>query len=637
VPRIRDYEADERLAGTDYRIVRVIGRGGMGTVYEVEQTFLQKRFAMKTLTPEFCTEAQMVQLVEREARTLATLDHPNIVRVVSGGVTADEMRLPYLVMELLSGKSLYEVMKLGARLDTANIYSIGTIVLDALEYAHGKGIVHRDIKPDNIFIHRSEDGQSAVKILDFGVAQLLRVDGDMPRSFVGTPRYAAPEQVKREAVSPRTDLYAVGLILYELFAGRSPFEGSPNIAQSQAFEEPPALSRFGAVTGPTEALVMAALSKDPDRRPRDAAAFSKALKDEFQKHVAPRRARPRSEQSTARTLAPDVGPLRDDALDPVKYGDATDPGPPPAHFSSDTEPDAPLPFAALSDAPVFTTEDAGLWQPPLPGGVALPARAALPVLPLDARTHDDPEYAAPIHEPWRGNTVPLPHVRAAIEPPPRPAPDGASAGSFAADPPVLSPLPSPRLSAPAALVGAADGTPPPSAHTFAGKAPSRKARPAHVALVVLLLGAGVGGATWALGGAVTASSASAEGPATPERTSPTWSLPREDATRERPGAHAPLAEGALPVSSAAATPDAQAGELDRERTDKPVSNAPARPSEAAQPVAAPVASPRVDGSIPSASRTRPTAERRAEAAKSRPAFEAAPAPLPADLLEESLR
>jgi serine/threonine protein kinase len=202
--RARDYESGETVPGTVYQVVRRIGTGGMGTVYDVEDTTIGKRYVLKTLHPQLGAREDLARRMQNEARTLAWLNHPNIVEVITAGVTADGMRLPYYVMERLSGQSLRLVLEKKWQLELPHAYHIAIDLLDALDHAHDKGVIHRDVKPDNIFLHRTPAGVTVTKLLDFGIMSLLdSASRETAGRFLGTLRYAAPEQLRGERPTPK--------------------------------------------------------------------------------------------------------------------------------------------------------------------------------------------------------------------------------------------------------------------------------------------------------------------------------------------------------------------------------------------------------------------------------------------------
>ena len=157
--------------------------------------------------------------------TLARLNHPNIVEVITAGVTTDDLRLPYYLMERLSGQSLRVVLEKKGQLELSHAYHIGIDLLDALDHAHDKGVIHRDVKPDNIFLHRTVAGITVTKLLDFGIVSMLNAtSGETAGRFLGTLRYASPEQLRGDRATPKTDVYSAALVIYEIVAGRGPFD-----------------------------------------------------------------------------------------------------------------------------------------------------------------------------------------------------------------------------------------------------------------------------------------------------------------------------------------------------------------------------------------------------------------------------
>src|SRR5271154_664947 len=229
-PARREYQPSDPVPGTVYRVVRLIGAGGMGTVYDVEDITIGKRYVLKTLHPQLGAREDLARRMQNEARTLARLNHPNIVEVFTAGVTADDLRLPYYVMERLNGQSLRLVLEKKGVLDPVHAYHIAIDLLDALDHAHDKGVIHRDVKPDNIFLHRTSAGITLTKLLDFGIVSVL--DGgnhETAGRFLGTLRYAAPEQLRGERATPKSDVYSAALVVFEILAGRGPFddEGDP--------------------------------------------------------------------------------------------------------------------------------------------------------------------------------------------------------------------------------------------------------------------------------------------------------------------------------------------------------------------------------------------------------------------------
>jgi serine/threonine protein kinase len=282
-PRTRDYQPGDRIPGTVYEVNRLIGAGGMGTVYDVEDTTIGKRYVLKTLHSQLGDREDLARRMQNESRALARLNHTNIVEVITAGVTGDALRLPYYVMERLNGQSLRMVLEKRGQLELPHAYHIAIDLLDALDHAHDKGVIHRDVKPDNIFLHSTSAGVTVTKLLDFGILSLLdSTQRETEGRFLGTLRYAAPEQLRGEKATPKVDVYAAALVLYEMVCGRGPFddeEDPQNVGAAHLHKEPPPLSRFAAIPSELDALVSAALSKLPVQRPRDAFSFAASLRN----------------------------------------------------------------------------------------------------------------------------------------------------------------------------------------------------------------------------------------------------------------------------------------------------------------------------------------------------------------------
>jgi serine/threonine protein kinase len=273
VPTEARYESGTLLPGTVYRVVRELGRGGMGRVYEVEDTTVGKRYAVKVLLSTRSRDsAELLARMRQESRTLARLAHPNIVDVITAGVTLDGAA--YYVMALLNGNSLGKVLLKAKRLESPEVVAIGIDVAEALEKAHENGIVHRDVKPDNIFIVVREDMIPRGVLVDFGVAGLFR---DLERQkgdegkLLGTPRYAAPEQQRGEKVTPKMDAWSLGMTLFEAIVGHGPFKGRTLKEIILAMQGPEPAARIGDflqhIDPELDELVARMLDKDPARRP----------------------------------------------------------------------------------------------------------------------------------------------------------------------------------------------------------------------------------------------------------------------------------------------------------------------------------------------------------------------------------
>lgn len=274
------------LMGTPYATVRLLGRGGMGEVLEAEHLGLGKRVVVKLLRPELSSDPSLVERLRIEAQAMARLQHPHVVSVHDLGTTPSGR--PYLVLEYLDGRNLAEEIRARGPLEIAEAIRVALDVLDGLGAAHGAGLVHRDVKATNVFLCAPDRyGRRCVKLLDFGVVKVTttrepRFYPTEEGHFIGSPAVAAPEQARGDAIDGRADLYAVGLLLYTMIAGRSPFRGA-NMPQAmlaaQVLTVPPPLSSATPqpVSVTLDAVVSRALSKDADDRYATAAQMAAAL------------------------------------------------------------------------------------------------------------------------------------------------------------------------------------------------------------------------------------------------------------------------------------------------------------------------------------------------------------------------
>ncbi len=265
---------DLALAGR-YRIDREVGRGGMAHVYRATDTVLGRVVAVKVLNPGSASDPSFVERFRREARAAARLNHPNVVAVFDTGSDGD---IHFIVMELVEGRSLAEVLAADGPLEPAPAATIAEGIADALSFAHANGLVHRDVKPANVML--TSAGQ--VKVMDFGIARLATSNTITQASTVfGTAAYLAPEQAQGLRVDGRADVYALGVVLYEMLAGRVPFRADTALAVASKHvlerPEPPSAVRPGIPTG-LEAVALRALEKDPGDRYRSAAEMAAALR-----------------------------------------------------------------------------------------------------------------------------------------------------------------------------------------------------------------------------------------------------------------------------------------------------------------------------------------------------------------------
>lgn len=280
-----------QVVDNKYRLLGVIGIGGMGIVYEAEHQFLGRRVALKILHPRYVDKIEEFQRFLREARAVGALGHRTIVEVFDAGFV--DGTTPYLVMERLLGENLEQYIARKQTLSAKRTFRIASEVLRGLEVAHAKNILHCDMKPANVFIVRTQDQHKRVKLLDFGISKLTtggRANAvDEPTGFVfGTASYMAPEQVVGGDLDQRTDIYAVGAIVYEALMGHPPFRaGSRRDVFKRILRSQPAplVPPGGELPSVLTDLVMSMLAKKPEDRPSSAAAVSRVLVDSGAVHV----------------------------------------------------------------------------------------------------------------------------------------------------------------------------------------------------------------------------------------------------------------------------------------------------------------------------------------------------------------
>ena len=265
-----------RVLDGRYRLVSPVARGGMATVWDAEDTLLARRVAVKILHPELAFDEALRARFRNEAVAAARLADPGIVATYD---TGDDQGVGYIVMEFVDGPTLRRVLDVQGRLAVVDSVRIGREVASALAAAHREGIVHRDVKPANVLV----PPEGPVKVTDFGIAK-AGAGAELTRTgtVVGTARYLAPEQLRGEPVDPRTDLYALGLVLYEMLAGELPFHGDTEMAVALArLSNPPAPIRQLRPDVPAglARLVMACLALEPADRPPTARAVAEFLSD----------------------------------------------------------------------------------------------------------------------------------------------------------------------------------------------------------------------------------------------------------------------------------------------------------------------------------------------------------------------
>jgi serine/threonine-protein kinase len=261
-----------------YAVERHLGRGGMGDVYLVRDTIINRRAALKTIRPDTNLGAneiiEMRQRFYREAQTAGALTHPNIVTIYDVG---EDLGMSYIVMELVEGETLSQRMK-KQRFSVAQIKHVIYHGGMGLDYAHASGVVHRDVKPDNIMVSNS----GLVKMMDFGIARVMESSLTKTGHVIGTPAYMSPEQVNGQRIDARSDIFSLGVILYELLTGQKPFTGHTISSLMFAIvkSDPAQPSALDAKVHATwDEILRKALAKNREERYSSAKEFGQAVRD----------------------------------------------------------------------------------------------------------------------------------------------------------------------------------------------------------------------------------------------------------------------------------------------------------------------------------------------------------------------
>jgi serine/threonine-protein kinase len=299
-------EEDIARLGTsigNYRLDKILGRGGMGTVYSGEHVYIKRPVAVKILHPQFARYQEAIHRFLREARAATSINHANIVDVTDFGILADGP--VYFVMEYLEGKSLEDLIEKEGAVELHRALNVANQIALALEAAHQVGVIHRDLKPDNImllkrpgrrdlvrmnpdqtWITEREESYDFVKVLDFGIAKVLIQDELMAETVqgavFGTPEYMSPEAARGEDVDHRADVYSLGVILFDMLCGRPPFEApqSSEVLSMHIHTNPPSPREFAPhreITEMAEAVILRAMQKNPDRRYQNMSEFRRDL------------------------------------------------------------------------------------------------------------------------------------------------------------------------------------------------------------------------------------------------------------------------------------------------------------------------------------------------------------------------
>jgi len=280
---LQNYDGGKTIIGERYAIESVLGQGGMGIVYKGRHVLMNRPVAVKMLHPEHAADDQVVARFQSEAQTLSQLAHPNLVSVFDFGVTKNNE--PFMVMDFHSGESLDQILTKAGPLESTIGIALFAQVLDGLSMVHKAGIVHRDIKPSNIIV--SLEPQLAVKIVDFGIAKNPSTEKERLKltntgEVVGTPRYMSPEQCTGKMLDARSDIYALGCVMYESFTGKPVFEGDSfyDLVRQHVNTPPSSLPFFQpTVSLPKNVMetIFTALQKEPDDRFQNAESMREAL------------------------------------------------------------------------------------------------------------------------------------------------------------------------------------------------------------------------------------------------------------------------------------------------------------------------------------------------------------------------
>jgi serine/threonine protein kinase len=266
--------AGDRFAGR-YEIESPIGVGGMGTVYRARDVELDEQVAIKTLRPELVTDETLVERFKTEIRLARRISHRNVVRTHDLG---EWNGIYFLTMEYVEGLTVRDLLDQRGRLEVSSTLAIARQLAESLEVAHGQGVIHRDIKPQNMLL----DADGVLKVMDFGVARLAERTSTLTEAglIIGTPSYMAPEQLLADSIDARADLYAVGVVLFECLTGRLPFEARSTIslvAKVLNDPPPPPLDLNVEIPPPLSGLVLDLLAKKPDDRVQSARELSERL------------------------------------------------------------------------------------------------------------------------------------------------------------------------------------------------------------------------------------------------------------------------------------------------------------------------------------------------------------------------
>ncbi len=378
----------------EYELRSRIGVGGMGFVYDGIQPLIGKRVAVKVLRPELAQAPEQVARLLAEARAVNAIRHRGIIDIFGFGQVPDGRQ--YIVMEFLDGQPLDGYLAEKIRLPPTEALSILDEVLAALGAAHGAGVVHRDLKPSNIFLVREPGGTRYVKLLDFGLAKqgqsgaAARTAQTRTDMVVGTPEYMAPEQARGQAVGPMTDLYAMGVVTFEMVTGRLPFIGtSPvDLLMKHVDARPPRPSEFVPELPPAlDAFILQMLTKDPEARPSSADALRQQLHRLRRTMLRPTRAQASANGATGGTRVPTPGPAP--ATLPPEPTTSPSAAAAPRAASADAS-NAPTDELPKRSEPATVPNDIVKVEDPAPRQPQAPTPIAPEVIPAEVRAASRP-------------------------------------------------------------------------------------------------------------------------------------------------------------------------------------------------------------------------------------------------------
>ncbi len=443
----------------EYRVLQLLGEGSMGLVFLAEETQIKRKVALKVMKSELAIYAEHRARFLREARTAASVEHEYIIPIFC---VDEDHGIPFITMPLLKGESLDSRLKRLTLLPFPEVLRIGSQIAEGLAVAHDAGLIHRDVKPGNIWLEAPHD---RVKILDFGLARSLESNEELTRTgaLMGTPAYMSPEQASGERVDYRADLFALGIVLYQMSTGVRPFSGNSAVAVLMAVtnSQPPSPKlRNPSLPKPFADLVMQLLDKDRERRPRSGHEVAARLQQ-----MVGLKMPTRTESSI--TLPPAAG----STIPTAPYTIKTIPTPTPPTPTPMLQPKS-LPNPPLTPTP---TPIPAISRPPVPPAKSAPIPTSVPP-PTPGRIPTPPSVQIPVQVPTPKHAAPPQSPAAMPQPQPMPVPGGRP------------------TAAPAPLVHPQSVHPPSTVPAPSTSLPSRSPLQAYgIWVIALLLGVVIGG------------------------------------------------------------------------------------------------------------------------------------------------